>query len=754
MPFGVVALRPGVNVEATPTLNEAGYSSSSLIRYRDGLAQKIGGWEKFYALPVSGIPRDLHAWQDLNDVGYLASGSTTQLGVISGGLLQDITPQTLSSDFTPDFSTTASSATVTIVDPNIANVTTFDSVYFATPVAVGGIVLSGIHPITAITGASEYEIEASSTATLTRTNATITGITQANPAVVTTFAAHGFSNGDLIYIADVVGMTQVNNLIFTIANVTGTTFELSGTNSTGYTAWSSGGIASPASVPFFATTSGSTVVQVTLQDHGLAVDDVVVFSVPTTVGGITISGTYTVNTVSSVDVFAIRASIQASSTASAPNNSGDAQLIYYITSGPSAGGAGYGLGTYGTGGFGTGIVPSSQTGDPITSTDWTLDNWGQILMGCPFGGGLYFWSPSGGFTTASLITGGPLFNSGMFVSTQAQILIAYGASEDKDIGIDQDPLLIRNSDQEDFTVWTESLTNQARRFRIPTGSRIVGGAAGPRFDLIWTDLDLWIMEYVGFPLVYTYNKVGTSCGLIAEHAQAMFRGVTYWMGQTNFYVYGGSGGGVEIIPCTVWDAVFQDLDMENASKIRCCPNTPFNEIIWQYPSISGGTGENDRSVSYNVVEGAWVINPLPARTAWIDQSVLGNPIGATSTSIIYQHEEGYDNDGAPITSTFTTGYFDIGEGEDYVFVDQWYPDMKFGTYAGTAGAQITVTFNVVNYPGDTPRVYGPYLFTSTTQYIQTRFRGAQVSITFTSSDSGSFWRIGKCKYRFSADGKR
>lgn len=76
---------------------------------------------------------------------------------------------------------------------------------------------------------------------------TITGITQANPAVVTS-AGHGYSNGDTIYISGVVGMTQVNGLFFTAANVAANTFELSGIDSTGYTAYSSGGSAQKATI--------------------------------------------------------------------------------------------------------------------------------------------------------------------------------------------------------------------------------------------------------------------------------------------------------------------------------------------------------------------------------------------------------------------------------------------------------------------------------------------------------------------------
>ena len=73
----------------------------------------------------------------------------------------------------------------------------------------------------------------------------ITGITQANPAVVTS-NSHGFSNGDEVYITGVVGMTQVNGKRFRVANQTANTFELTdysgaNVNSTSYTAYSSGG---------------------------------------------------------------------------------------------------------------------------------------------------------------------------------------------------------------------------------------------------------------------------------------------------------------------------------------------------------------------------------------------------------------------------------------------------------------------------------------------------------------------------------
>lgn len=73
-------------------------------------------------------------------------------------------------------------------------------------------------------------------------SATITGATQANPCVITA-TAHPFVNGDLVKISGVVGMTQLNGNVYTVAGAATNTFQLSGINSTGYTAYSSGGTA-------------------------------------------------------------------------------------------------------------------------------------------------------------------------------------------------------------------------------------------------------------------------------------------------------------------------------------------------------------------------------------------------------------------------------------------------------------------------------------------------------------------------------
>lgn len=761
MPWSDVKLRPGVNAESTQTLNEAGISVSSLIRFKSGLAQKRGGWDKFYNFAVGGVPRALHAWQDFNENDRLAVGSTTNLSVITNGSLANITPQIYVSDVNPNFSTTSGSAYVTITDSNIANVTTDDAVEFRTPVSIGGIVLSGVYPIDLVLGTTQYRVLAGTTATSTQANATITGATQANPCVITTSGAHGFSNGQLIYIYGVVGMTQLNGRLYTLANVTGTTFELSGVNSTGYTAYTSGGTASPAAVPQFTTSNGTAVVTVVLANNGVAVGESVVFPVATTVGGVTIQGTYTVTAISGANTFTISVNTLATSTATAMMNTGQVEIYYYIALGPQPAATGYGIGTYGSGGYGTGSTGSSQTGTAITATDWTLDNWGATILSCPMGGGIYEWTPDTGYQNAKLVVGAPLNNGGILVAMPAQILIAWGSSVQQAIGLDRDPLTYSWSDQLDYSFWTAGVVNpstnlasQAGFNRIPTGSAIKAGLTVSQQVLLWTDLDLWAVTYVGQPetgLIFGQNKIGASCGTVGAHAVGQLNSTVFWMGRSNFFVLGS--GGVQPLPCTVWDVVFQDLDTDNLDKVRACPNTPFNEIIWEYPSLSGGTGENDSYVCYNLVEQTWDYGPL-ARSAWIDQSVLGMPIGASPQGIIYQHEVSENADGQPLNWSFTTGYTTIGQGEDFGFVDLIIPDFKYGTYNGSQNAVVNMNVLVTDFPGGAVRTYGPYTFNSSSTQQNVRIRGRQWAFQIYGTDLDSFARIGKIRYRVQPMGRR
>jgi hypothetical protein len=690
MPFASLTLQPGVNTEATPVALRAGYAQAMMSRFRSGFFEKLGGWVRYYAFALAGFPRALQAWLDLNENPWLAIGTTSVLNVIDDtGALTSITPQTKTTDFSPDFTTVSTSASVTVQDPNISNVTVNDTVEFRVPIAVGGLILSGAYPIITIIGTHQFTITAASPAT--------------------------------------------------------------------------GSVTNGGTVPVFTTTSGSSAVSVLLATHGLLVGSSIVFPLSTTVGGLTIQGTYQAISITDANNFVIAASNRASASTSASMNSGSAELTYYIAVGPGlSAGTSYSFSTYSSGPYsGTGASSSQQTGTPITATDYTLDNWNATLIACPANGGIYAWTPNSGFQNEQLIAAAPIYNSGIFVAAPRLALMAYGSTVTKDIGVAQDPLVYKISDIGDYNFWETNVPNpatgassQAFESRIPTGNAIKAGMAAPNQLYLWTDLDLWTINYVNLPQIWDQQQAAANCGTVGRHAVGKMRGIIVWWGSNNFY--GMKGGAVDIIPCTIWKAVFQNINRAHADRCHVVPVESANEFWFYWPSSSSTSGECDLLAKWNIVDNLWDgPHSNIARAAGIGQSVVGNPVMATPTGIIYQHEEGFDADGQPLIPIMTTGEFYLGEGEEFVFVDQWLPDFFYTTAdASTPSANIQVTFLVKDYPNDTARTYGPYNIPVTTTKLDVRFRGRLCQIQMTSTDVGTYWRLGKSMFRIASSGRR
>ena len=734
MPHNTIKLAPGVETNTTPALNEAAYSASAFIRFLPerngyGLAQKLGGWVAYYASSIGSKIRALKGWADLNATNHLGIGAESSLSVLTGNNLVNITPQTSVTNTAPVFATTSGSNVVTVTDSNIT-ASVLDYVTYVTPVTVGGLVLNGPYKIQSAAG-TQYSIYASSVATSTANTSTNT-------------VGGSFVVGNTYKIVT-VGSTDFT-LIGAAANTVGVIFTATGVGS-------GSGTARLVAEYAFSTTSGSSIVTTYFDSHGLGAGDSFYVGVSTTVGGIPLFGLYTVQSVITTSSFTFAAANSATSTVGPTTatviNGGLIQSTFYVAIGPQPIGTGFGVGGYGVGGFGVGTTQPNVPGTAITATDWTLDNFGQDLIACPAGGAIYYWDPSGQLQNAQIVGGnGPLVNSGIFVAMPERQVIAYGSS----FTLSPDPMLVRWSDIEDFTQWIATPTNQAGSYRIPTGSKIVAGIQGPQQGLLWTDLDLWAMQYIGPPFVYGFNKIGSNCGAVSRHCVGQMNGAVYWMSQKQFFMSMGSGP--QAIPCPVWDVIFQNINTSYLYKVACGINSQFNEVTWYYPSAS--STENDSYVKYNTVLQQWDYGSL-GRTAWIDQSVLGSPIGAGSDNYLYQHEVGNDAaNGTQTTamlSSFQTGYFQLNEADNLIFIDQIWPDMKWGTYSGNPNATVQITFYATNYPGDTPVAYGPYTMTQATEYISVRIRARLLSFNISSSDVGTFWRLGAIRYRYQIDGR-
>ena len=251
------------------------------VRFQQGQPEKIGGWVSEVNWSFTGTPSSVLAWQTLGGDSVLAVGTNKKLQIVVNDSLIDITPANSSVTLNGAFDMVDESAIVTVHD--VAHgAEDGDYVVFSGATAGGGITVTGEYILTFV-DANTYTIQHPSAATSTATGQggssiatvyllgtgnsvgtaglgwgagtwgtprtgttpvtdTITGITAANPGVVTA-GSHPFSDGDLVRITDVVGMVELNGNSYTVANKTTNTFQLSGTNTSAFTSYSSAGTA-------------------------------------------------------------------------------------------------------------------------------------------------------------------------------------------------------------------------------------------------------------------------------------------------------------------------------------------------------------------------------------------------------------------------------------------------------------------------------------------------------------------------------
>jgi len=514
-------------------------------------------------------------------------------------------------------------------------------------------------------------------------------------------------------------------------------------------------------IPEFTTSNGFSTITVTQINHPYQDGFTAAFLTSTTSAGVTIFGNYFTTYISSTQ-YQITASSAATSSTSFFMNLGSAQFTYYYNIPSAFAPLGYGGGGYGAGGYGAGIPIGYPTAPTITTTNWTINNFGEILTANVQNGEIYYWSPSSQTTTMFLLETAPTANTGHFIAMPSRQVVAYGSTV---TGI-QDPLLIRWSEVGDATVWQASANNQAGSFRLAEGSKIVGGIQASQQALIWTDLALWAMQYIGYPNVFGFNKLADGVGLLAQKAVGILGRATYWMSPGGFNVL--SEGGPQDMACPVWDQIFQNLNTSldpngypYSDMVQCATNSIFDEVMWFYPSSN--STYNDSYVKYNTLTQAWDYGLLD-RAAWCDQSVLGSPLGADSDGYIWQHEIGYDAGNSPMVSSFETGYMQLNDADNLIFIDQIWPDFKWQTTeqqltSSATSATMYLTFYGADYPGDTPIQYGPYEMNSTTQYLSVRIRNRLLRISCSTADAndvalnGTFFRIGALRYRAQLDGK-
>jgi hypothetical protein len=513
----------------------------------------------------------------------------------------------------------------------------------------------------------------------------------------------------------------------------------------------------------FAATNGDATLTVTDTAHGAVVNDFVTFSGAVTLGGnitaTVLNQEYQIATVPTVNTYTIEAK-DADGAAVLANSSdtgnGGSSVVgaYQINTGLNTfvSGTGWGAGSWGSGTWGS----SSSVAAAGQLRLWSQDNFGEDLIFNARGGGIYYWDESSGTGTRGInitsLAGAsdtPTVALQIMVSDTDQHVIAFGVNPIGSSNID--PLFVRFSDQENAADWTPTATNTAGGVRINSGSEIIGAVQTRQEILIWTDVSLHSMRFIGAPFIFEFTRLSSDVSMISPNAAVNARGVVYFMDRRNFYVYNGA---VQPLPCSVKEFVFSNLNQDQAFKVFAAENNDYNEVTWFYP-IGSADSEITNYVTYNYEENLWSVGTLD-RGAWnggtTRQFPLATTVNGSGSNYLYEHEVGFDADGEAMTAFIESGDLELAEGEFFMFMSRIIPDFTFNGDQSSAATDIVIKGS--DFPLETASTLSTSTITpsSTQSFVRNRARHSIVRVE--SSGSGYGWRLGDLRFDMRPDGRR
>jgi hypothetical protein len=725
MPLQKIQFKPGFNKQQTATGAEGQWIDGDNIRFRYGEPQKIGGFQQLVDDTLAGPARDQHTWTALDGKKYAAIGTSKILAIYYEQEFFDITP-------------------------------------LGTP----------------LTSCTYTSTTGSSTVTINK-------------------AAHGLEVGDYIIFTSVT-TPGAPTTSYTSADFTTNTFEIksvptSGTFTVTMPSNESGtGVTGGGSL----TTTPYIFIGPTFQTPAFGFGTgyfggTIPTSVTTTLNG-GIDNVVTTITVNSAAAFPASGRIDIG-TELITYTSKNATQFLGCTRGANGSTATSHL---------TGVTVTNATdwvdwgeeantaGVTLAPGSWSLDNYGQILVATVKNGATYTWDPSlpGRLgIRATVVSNAPTASIMSLVSDRDRHLFLFGTETVIGDTSTQDPMFIRFSNQEDINTWNPTVTNTAGTFRLDTGNEIIGAVQGKDYILVLTDQAAYTIQFIGPPFTFSIRQVGTNCGCIGQHAMIFAQGAVFWMGfGGGFFAFDGT---VKQLPSLVEDFVFTSVGDNlginyDASQITYAyHNSLYNEVGWYY--AKAGATQLDRNVVYNFVENTWAVGSL-TRTTYQDSVTFDLPYatqyitngtptfptinGASNlygSTKYWAQETGVNEvdangNATAIAAYVKSGDYDLseqglaGDGQLIMRVKRFIPDFK----SLEGNAKITLFFR--DYPANSestpsttpPLITGPFTITSSTDKVDTRVRGRQVSLKIENDAVGETWRYGTLRLDIEAGGRR
>lgn len=522
-----------------------------------------------------------------------------------------------------------------------------------------------------------------------------------------------------------------------------------------------------------AVTSGSPVITITHVDHGHLPGDAIIISGATDTGGIlaaTINTEHLIDTYIDPDTYTITVGSNASSTTTGGGAAVVVKYLFHAGSDSQIYGGGYGTGGYGEEEYG---------GDPTLGSAsklgiWSQDNWGEDLVACANKGPIFYWdatSPSNRMVNIKSLPGAdsnaPEYAEFILVSHKDRHLLAFGATEFGSSNVN--PMAVRWSDQENILNWDEaSTTGTAGSLPLSRGSRMIAAMPTQQEILVWTDLAMYSLRYIGAPYIYGTDLITDFSDIMGLKAATVFDSSVFWVGRSGVYAYTGR---IEKIECPIWDYISRRIDMTQNNKIVASSNRSHDELVWFYPSIDGD-GEIDSYFTFDLKQRIWSFGSLD-RSAWLDLDTLNNPVAASPDGYLYQHEYGADDgsvdpavplaafiESAPLELSAEGGY---DKGDRFMFIRRILPDITFRDYSdGINTPKVNFVLKMMDKPG------GGFHQTSSSQGMRSailpveeftdelhvRIRGRSLTLRIDGNTLGTQWRLGVPRIDVRTDGQR
>lgn len=392
------------------------------------------------------------------------------------------------------------------------------------------------------------------------------------------------------------------------------------------------------------------------------------------------------------------------------------------------GGAGFGTGTFGTGVFGVNNSASVE----FWPRTWSLDHFGQNLVAAPRNGGIYQWGLDITLDAVA-VTNAPA-RVGSIFTTPERIVAAVGSN---DVTATWNPMMVRWCDQENLTAWQPTAANQAGDFVLARGSRAVAGRVAGKVSLIWTDVGVYSMRYLGDPLlVYGFEYLGDG-GLAGPNACAVMNGVAFWLSPAGtFHLFDGQQP--QEVPCPVRRHITDNISWVQADKVVISTIEASGEFIILYPDKRDGN-EVSRYALFNPKDGTWSVGTLD-RTAWTDAGPQTWPVAVTSAGTVYYHEKGRSADGGPIAWRLESAPVDLADGDALMAVLRVIPD--FEELAGG----VTVELLAREWPQASPVTRNLGTISSQSGKLDCRVTARHLALRLSGASAPAFWRLGAVRF--------